>query len=83
MVPAYAFRTCVIPLLTDTFVQLLANMKPSKSASVFQGMAATPRKCKVAVDDIIVGRGIRPRMQDMSIGGNEGEEGEGSSKMAL
>ena len=84
MVPAYNLQSCgVIPLLMDMFGQLLANMKPSKSASVFQGMAATPRKCKVGIDNIVVGYGVRPHMQDMSIGENEGEKGGESSKMVL
>jgi len=83
MAPMYAFRSCVILSLTDTFGQLLANMKPSKKALAFQGMVATPRKRKVGVEDIIVGRGVRPRMQDMSMGGNKGEGGGESSKMAL
>ena len=84
MVPVYDFQSCsVIPLLTNTFGQLLANMKPSKSASAFQGMATTPRKRKVGVDDIVVGRGVRPRMQDMSIGEKEGEKEGESSKMVL
>ena len=58
-------------------------MKPSKTASAFQGMVATPRKRNVNIDDIIVGRGVRPCMQDMSIGENEGKNGRESSKMAL
>jgi len=83
MVPEYAFRSCAMTMLTDIFGQLLANMKPSKPASVSQAMASTPRKRKLGVDDIVVGRGVRPRMEDMSIGEHEGEKGEGSSKMVL
>ncbi|KIM83356.1 hypothetical protein PILCRDRAFT_7287 [Piloderma croceum F 1598] len=62
---------------------LLANMKPSKSVSELQDMTITPRKCKVSIDDIIVGRGVRARMQDMSIGESEGGKVGESSKMVL
>jgi hypothetical protein len=77
------FQSCVMAMLMDTFGQLLANMKLSKPASVSQGMASTPHKRKLGVDDIVVGHGVRPRMEDMSIGEHEGEKGEGSSKMVL
>jgi hypothetical protein len=83
MVPVYAFWSCAMSVLTDTFGQLLANLKPSKSASESHGMVSTPRKRKLGVDDIVVGRGVRARMENMSIGENEGENGEGSSKMVL
>jgi len=58
-------------------------MKLSKPASVSEAMATTPRKQKLGVDDIVVGRGVRARMEDMSIREHEGKNEEGSSKMAL
>ena len=71
----------VCKLLIDTFGQLLANMKPSKSVSELQDTTITPRKRKVGVDDIIVGHGVRARMQDMSIGESEGGKAGECSKM--
>ncbi|KIM84225.1 hypothetical protein PILCRDRAFT_6500 [Piloderma croceum F 1598] len=63
---------------------LLADMKLSKRMLVPQESVTTPRKRKVDVSDIIVSRGVRPRMENMSIGGREGGEGVGeSSKMIL
>ncbi|KIM71745.1 hypothetical protein PILCRDRAFT_16770 [Piloderma croceum F 1598] len=63
---------------------LLADMKLSKRMSVPQESVTTPRKRKVDVSDIVVSRGVRPRMENMSIGGREGGEGVGeSSKMIL
>ena len=71
----------MINVLTGSFGQLLANMK-LKRALVPQEMATTPRKRKVDVSDIVVSRGVRPRMENMSIGGEEGGTGGGeSSKM--
>jgi hypothetical protein len=58
-------------------------MKLSKRASAPGEMTTTPRKRKVAASDIVIGRGVRPRMEDMSIGGEGGGKEGGSSKMVL
>jgi len=83
MVLVYVFWSCAMSVLTDAFGQLLANLKPSKSASESHGIVPMPRKRKLGVDDIVVGRGVRARMENMSIGENEGEKGGESSKMVL
>ena len=74
----------MMDVLTRSFGQLLADIKLSKRMSVPQESATTPRKRKVDVSDIVVSRGVRPHMENMSIGGREGGEGVGeSSKMIL
>ena len=58
-------------------------MKPSKRALAPQEKATAPRKRKVAMSDIVVSHGVRPRMGDMCISEKEsGKDGE-SSRMAL
>jgi hypothetical protein len=77
------FNVLMIKVLTGSFGQLLADMKLSKRKLVPQE-TTTPRKRKVDVSDIVVTRGVRPRMENMSIGGEEGGIGGGeSSKMML
>lgn len=70
-------------LLMGIFVQLLAEMNLSKHASPSEETVNAPRKRKVGISDIVVSRGVRPCMENMSLSEDEGEGGGESPKMVL